>query len=545
MTCVAISLTCNAQLPMDEESLLSHSSVAAFKPVLSPQFRAVENERPEGTEIEMYRNGNAYLVYGSFLMTTRVSGYKASIVEAEDGTVWINHPFTQYETGWLKADKGVGDTLVVNLPQEVLKGSTSSFYANRFTYKGSYDENGEAVGEWVADGKNAIKFTYIDGTLNEVPDAVFIMHGDNKDLVETRAKPMLALTDNEGHWTGYGDYNIAMRKFADTPLPLPAGLEAKDYMLKYNATPDSELATTARVAIDGNDVYINIYPDCPDSWVKGQINDGKVTFKSGQYLGTYETQGVTVYLYFVAGTYTTVNDDSEEGHEYKFEICDEVSMVYDTDAGTFSTADKAIFVNCGKDRIHKIYDYANPSFEIVADRAATPVDPVIIEFIDYDPDEEYGYIEVEAPNKDVDGNFIDMDKFFFRMWVDNDVYTFSPDDYYCFDEPTMLIPFTFSDEYWDFIYYDDSKHGFTFYFGDYESIGIQAVYTGGGETRYSNVVRNKEMSSTNNIVIDKEALSTTYYDLTGRIVNNPANGIYIKSTTFSDGTTRNEKIGIR
>lgn len=540
MTTLALSLTCAAQ-SVDKETLPFPTKLPSRNLETDGTLRAVANQQPEGTEIEMYRNGNAYLRYGSMLMGTRVSGYKAAIVEAEDGTVWIKRPFTQYETGWLKAEKSTGDTLVVNLPQEVLSSESASYYATRLIYRGFYDEDNEAVGEWIPDDKTAIKFTYKDGVLNEVPDAVFTLHGDNKDLVESQAKPLLALTDEEGHWTGYGDYNITMRRFDDKTLSLPAGLETKDYILKYNPTPDTELASTAKVAFDNENVYINIYPNYPDSWIKGEIKDGKIIFQSGQYLGTYETQGLTVYLYFVAGSYTAGYNDSTESNEYTYEISDGITMDFDAETKCFSSDDMAIFVNCGKDRIHKIHDYANPSFEIVADRAATPVDPVIIEFYDYDPSEEYGYIEVEAPNKDIDGNFLDMDKFFFRMWVDNDVYAFSPDDYACFDEPTTLIPFTFADDNWDFLYYDDSKHGFTFYFGGYESIGIQAVYTGGGETRYSNIVRTREMSSVNDITSEKQVAKTIYYDLTGRVISSPAHGIYIKSTIYTDGSTRNEK----
>jgi hypothetical protein len=78
---------------------------------------------------------------------------------------------------------------------------------------------------------------------------------------------------------------------------------------------------------------------------------------------------------------------------------------------------------------------------------------------------------------------------------------------------------------------------------DFDRIGIQSVYYGGGEQRKSAVSW---------YTIDKTAIATvsatapvvgeTYYDLQGRQVGADAKGLLIRKTTCADGTTRTVKV---
>ena len=40
----------------------------------------------------------------------------------------------------------------------------------------------------------------------------------------------------------------------------------------------------------------------------------------------------------------------------------------------------------------------------------------------------------------------------------------------------------------------------------------------------------------------KEVASTTYYDLTGRMISNPDAGIYVKVVRYTDGSQRSFKV---
>ncbi len=49
-------------------------------------------------------------------------------------------------------------------------------------------------------------------------------------------------------------------------------------------------------------------------------------------------------------------------------------------------------------------------------------------------------------------------------------------------------------------------------------------------------------SDINNTVSDKRTTSTEYYDLSGRKIETPVKGVYVKVSSFSDGTKKSEKI---
>lgn len=46
-------------------------------------------------------------------------------------------------------------------------------------------------------------------------------------------------------------------------------------------------------------------------------------------------------------------------------------------------------------------------------------------------------------------------------------------------------------------------------------------------------------------VADKKLNSVTYYDLSGRKVNYPASGVYVKRMAYADGSVRTEKVSLR
>ncbi|MCF0214339.1 MAG: hypothetical protein HUK13_07885, partial [Muribaculaceae bacterium] len=45
--------------------------------------------------------------------------------------------------------------------------------------------------------------------------------------------------------------------------------------------------------------------------------------------------------------------------------------------------------------------------------------------------------------------------------------------------------------------------------------------------------------------VEKEVAGVTYTSLTGLAVKNPSNGMYIRTTTYSDGSRKVEKVAIR
>ena len=94
---------------------------------------------------------------------------------------------------------------------------------------------------------------------------------------------------------------------ADELVTLPEGVEPEEYTLNIthriyqgeNQTVENDKTFTALVAFSGNDVYLSgLAFYFPSAYVKGTLSGDKVTFESGQYLGTdqYGSEYLTSYV---------------------------------------------------------------------------------------------------------------------------------------------------------------------------------------------------------------------------------------------------------
>jgi hypothetical protein len=60
------------------------------------------------------------MYYYGYLVAQHVDGAIGTLVEGTDGNLYMKSPFSQFpSTGWLTAEKGTGDTVVVKCPQPV------------------------------------------------------------------------------------------------------------------------------------------------------------------------------------------------------------------------------------------------------------------------------------------------------------------------------------------------------------------------------------------------------------------------------------------
>ncbi len=132
------------------------------------------------------------------------------------------------------------------------------------------------------------------------------------------------------------------------------------------------------------------------------------------------------------------------------------------------------------------------AYPVIADVAATPADPEIIDVGAYDPKQEYGYIMVDIPVVDVDGKDIKESKLYYKFYSDIDdeiaPITFTPDLYKNLEEDLTEIPYTFTDNY-DFAFQQNYRVVYLNYdFSNYDRIGVQSIYRGGDEERTSEIV---------------------------------------------------------
>ena len=109
-----------------------------------------------------------------------------------------------------------------------------------------------------------------------------------------------------------GNYNTVYTLDEDYTPPtaqtelveLPSGVTPEDWYAEgTNQYPSgSSTPTAAKVAFDGNDVYVSgIFTSLPNAWIKGTLEGNKVTFVTGQLLGqlTDGSSGTTYDIYAV------------------------------------------------------------------------------------------------------------------------------------------------------------------------------------------------------------------------------------------------------
>lgn len=107
---------------------------------------------------------------------------------------------------------------------------------------------------------------------------------------------------------------------AGTAVTLPAGVTAEEYTLnitysisQQNGFVDSSKEFTALVAFDGNDVYISgLAYYFQSAYVKGTLANGKVTFASGQFVGS------DMYGDEYLSSYTLSSDDTPIISDFTF-----------------------------------------------------------------------------------------------------------------------------------------------------------------------------------------------------------------------------------
>ena len=149
------------------------------------------------------------------------------------------------------------------------------------------------------------------------------------------------------------------------------------------------------------------------------------------------------------------------------------------------------------------------------------------------------------PTTDVDGYKLNENKLYYNIILDDEVYTFDPETYIGLSTAMTDIPYNFQDNVNFDIYINNGRHTVYLYTTDFEFVGIQSIYTAGGEVNRSEMatVKNPSHSGIEEIGSGAQAIATRYYDAFGReLPAAPATGLYLQRTTYSNGTTSTIKV---
>ena len=279
-------------------------------------------------------------------------------------------------------------------------------------------------------------------------------------------------------WAVFQDLSVYQGEvFVPEVVDAPEGLTTQKYIWTCNVLINGEETDYSHtgfvnIGFNGNDVYVQgMCEDLPDAWIKGTKNGNNVTFRTGQYFGEITNILGYIYPYYFVGYTGTATSD--------------VVFTYNTTTKTF-TADTPFLLNEHRSIIRPYITFNNNKWELLKEKVAVPACPsfTMLKL----EGTSYPYVDLDIPFKDVDGNEMNPDKLYYRLYSDvehvKDLIVFvagtGDNQYKYFTETLTEIPYLFNDDY------DIYKCGKRVYLNQgldflntLNRIGVQSVYYGG------------------------------------------------------------------
>ena len=393
---------------------------------------------PETATEETYYTAGGKFYAGTQDGWSDATSYMATVNVAIDGTdMYIQGLAYWFNDAWVK---GTIDGATVTFPSGQYLGSDD--YGDEFLV-GSDD--GETVTENII-----FNYDSENGVLTAETD--YILESGAADEVSPYCywiSPVFSTTEPE--------------VVAPEVVEAPEGLETEEYVISArNYKDDADVSGSVLVGFDGSDVYIQgLCTYIPEAWAKGTLDGATVTFATGQYFGTYAST-YDMYLNVLMG--------------------EDVVFDYDAEAGTLTAQNEFFLV----DNDEYYFDsYRGAVLKKVVEKAAMPANPAITALTNG----SYGwYITFNVPNVDTEGDGLASSKLSYMIYTDIEgeiaPLTFTPETHTYLTEDMTEIPFGFT-ENWDF--YDNSIYLNELYSEDWNKIGIQSIYRGGGEENVTEI----------------------------------------------------------
>lgn len=508
------------------------------------QFKAAAKASLPAGEHKTYSrsSGYFYILMGVSMSTS--DNFASEIVYCDNNEVYIKAPLSDDMMPSDMYMKGTLDNnvITVSFPQDFAVIGDQKYTLNRMEFKVTNPE--EQTGLYYKAEDNKITYTIQpDGTVKMEQSRLFSEDIELPDFI-------LGLTDEQGNWVGYGDFDQIYTPFNETIAVIPPDAATQKMMVRY----DEYAAKVMDMAIVGDKVYMagfNAYS--PQACIVGDIEGDTVSFKAGQYLGIDDDWNSFAYLW--AATYEMGYDEYTGNYGLLIKPISSLDFSYDPVAMTLET-DDTLAVNLGNDDLAYIELYGAPHASVYQGDvpAAAPMAPVFDTVKEYNPDPyyEYGNVRFLLPMLDVNGNLLDTSRMHYNFLIDGVPYEFDTDKYIELDQDMTDIPWDFSDmeEYGG---YDFKTHNITHivYFYDpnmkmLDHMGLQQFYrTEDGRTLASDITYYGKPSAVQDLMSEPEAENTEYYNLQGVRMTTPGKGVCIKVSKFNDGTVKAQKVATR
>ena len=559
-------------------------------------FRVI-NTQPEG-ELKSYNragqydyNNNGYLYCG------QQDGNRMDIVYAEDGKVYMKNILcgsgSSFGDYWVEGTIE-GNEIHVALGQEIYYSDYYSASVLLAWGEAGIDADGNIY--FIRDERAEEAVYAIDGETITLLGSEGSTGGDYNVEEDYHGIGLTAYWEDDDSWTGFLEWNTVLTEREPVVTPtviteIPEGCEVTTYYRSTgyiamsifgvsNGMTDGKL----NVAIDPatNDAYVqnpSWWHDSYNSWVKGTFDPetGIITIPTGQYLTWYESSEYGIVLGWGS---TYVYEDTDESGELSYYLGYELDertteiQIQLMDGNIYMLGSEgnlnAEFPEWGfatgmmtyysDDLSMTSIEFANngePMGYTVDLKPAVPANATADEWYDCGDETGFSRFYFTLPTTDVDGNKLDPEYISYALWINDGAgntyqYTF-PAAVYTYDLTEDIDEVTYDiysnavdfRNYYVYMYRTNMNDNPLFVRDEEHNgnIGIQVFYTVDGVKNASEDIAwlYEVPSSVNEMNAGKTVANVRYFNVAGQEMAQP-NGMTIKVTTYTDGTTSAAKV---
>ena len=450
-------------------------------PMKAAGANEVITEAPEGKVLKMTRSGMAYYTFFGDPTWGDYYGMCGEIVECENGDVYVKDPISMAPSySYIKGER-VGDKVYFDLPQSILSlhnedGSLMYFYTSLFQYYDRYNwffraNSSEAEKLGLPEINNQM-------VLDVNEDGSYSYYGENNGDVILGLYSDMSAESDEGSWLCFGEAVSVWKVFDEEYVSAPEGIDYKSMAMNY-----ADGAYFVSVGFDGNDVYFKgLFKELPQSIVKGTLEGDRIVINPGQYLGiSFLESGLSYYTYLMTAKAEREWNERYELWETELEKTGSFAFIYDeeTESLTTETDMTALVMNCGDVIIDDVAYLINPSMKKQAEGLSkVPANPYSVEYYN-----TYGlpYLSFDLPVININGDVLDINNLYYKIFVDGEEFTFYSDEYIGIDgEEMTMVPYSFQNAANDFMV-NGYNHIVYFDLVDVDTYGVQLLYVEEGE----------------------------------------------------------------
>ncbi len=351
------------------------------------------------------------------------------------------------------------------------------------------------------------------------------------------------------HATNY-TYRYQPFNIQTATVKLPEDAESVKYVLTYKNEPDGKEVVAEAYVIDAGDkVFVRGLTRNVQGWVEGSVEGDSVYFKSHQYVGRYNNGELeNDYAVFFNGAHAT-DDFDLWGRVYQ--TTDWISFYFDRNKGLLSS-EESVTETIGSQNPYG--HIVAPSLRKMTDTGGENIrlaNPTIEDYRNY---VFQSIVSVNVPAHDSEGRPLDKEKLSYRFYLDDAEvpFAFTTSDYHYIEQDLVEIPYAYLDYDGlgsDISMGDSEDSRKIVFYTSFKKIALQMLYTDNGKTvvsdKYVYDVDKKTGEVVGGIVLPNPELSVksvVYTDMSGRVIENPQQGVFIEVKTFSDGSRKISKI---